>query len=164
MYAHARKLHSEKSAVNYHLVPESFKEAQSMQIFAICNMLEMPHFRTLRLHLFTSFLSMPHGNIPMSQVVTLTNVSLPPHWRDPEWPHKTAPGPWIKWSDISTGLSLKTNSDCKTFDLWEEESNKSVVYNTFLSSLVLVTFIFWFSIPPASNLKLWHTITSKGDF
>ena len=93
MYAHARKLHSEKSAANYHLVPESFKEAQSMQIFAISNMLEMPHFRTLRIHLFTNFLSMPHGNIPMSQVVTLINVSLPPHWRDPEWPHKTAPGP-----------------------------------------------------------------------
>ena len=93
LFAHARRLHSEKSAANYHLLPECFKEAQSTQLFAISNMLELPHFKTLRLHLFTSFFSMPHGSLPMSQAATCTTVSLPLHWSKPQWGHKTAPGP-----------------------------------------------------------------------
>ena len=93
LFAHARRLHTEKSSANYHLVPECFREAQSTQLFAISNMLELPHFKTLRHHLFANFLGIPHGGLPMSQAATRTSVSLPLHWNKPQWGHKTAPGP-----------------------------------------------------------------------
>ena len=93
LFAHARRLHSEKSSANYHLVPECFRQAQSDQFFAISNYLELPLFRTMRHHLFANFFGIPSGSLAMSHAATRTSVSLPKHWVKPQWGHKTCPGP-----------------------------------------------------------------------
>ena len=92
MFMHARRLHSERDLPDYAQLDESYRQAQSHQLFAICNFLELPIFKTMRLNLFSNYLNIPHGSIAMSHAATRVTALLPRHWLKAEWGHKTCPG------------------------------------------------------------------------
>ena len=91
MFAHARRLHSERDLADYNTLDESYREAQNNQLQSVTAFLEMPIFQNMRQLLFTCLLNIPQG-IAMIHAATRVSNLLPSHWHKVDWGHKTCPG------------------------------------------------------------------------